>query len=181
MEIITDILPVVREVMAELQRSFRDELKAQGHNLTGKLSDSIIYDIEKDSDTVTAKMYIENYGLSVEFGVPANRIPYSGRTGSGGTSKYIQGLIRFWELRGLSGRNATSAAFATAAKHKKEGMPTRSSFGFSSTGERTGFIKRAIEAQTPKIQGAIEHKFGAILQLQFSENFKGYENIKLGK
>ena len=177
-EFITDLLPIVRDVMAQLQKEFRGSLQDQGHYLTGKLSRSINYEIESGAGIVTAKMFIEDYGLSIEFGIPANKIPYGGGKG-GGTSKYIQGLIRFWELRGLSGRNAVGAAFATAKKQKREGMPTRGSSAFSSTGKRTGFIKAALDKEIPIIRKEIEQKFGAILELKFQDAFQGFENIKI--
>ena len=179
-EFITELLPIVRDVMKQLQQEFRGSLQDQGHYLTGKLSKSIDYDIESGANAVTAKMYIDDYGLSVEFGVKAGNIPYGGG-GKGGTSKYIQGLIKFWELRGLSGRNAVGAAFATAKKHKREGMPTRASSKYSSTGKRTGFIQAALEKEIPVITKEIENKFGAILELKFKDAFQGFENIKIGQ
>ena len=180
-EFIDDLLPIVRDIMAQLQKGFRESLQEQGHNLTGKLSESIDYEIENSGGNITAKMYIEDYGLSIEFGVPASRIPYGGGKGSGGTSKYIQGLIRFFELRGLSGRNAVGAAFATAKKHKKEGMPTRASSAYSSTGKRTGFIKAALDKEIPLIEEMMSQKFGAILEFKFKDAFSGYENITVSR
>jgi len=168
----------MREAMAEYQKAFRESLEAQGHVLTGKLRDSINYEIEQTANAITATMFIEDYGLAVEFGVPAANIPYGGNTGKGGTSKYIQGLIRFFELRGLSDREAKGAAFATANKHRKEGMPTRASSAFSQTGKRTEFIKEAIDKEGPRINAELERKFGVIIQMEFSEIFEGYDNIR---
>ena len=178
MNYIAELLPAIREAMAEYQTAFKKSLEAQGHVLTGKLRDSIVYEIEQNPTNITATMFIEDYGLAVEFGVPAANIPYSGNSGSGGTSKYIQGLIRFFELRGLAEREAKGAAFATANKHKKEGMPTRASSAFSQTGKRTEFIKDAIDSEGPRINAELERKFGVIIQVQFDDNFEGYENIR---
>ena len=177
MPIINPLLPVVRDVMDALRKRLQDSQQAQGHNLTGRLKDSIDYEIAHDDNTVTAKMYMEDYGVFVEFGVPAERIPFGGKSGKGGTSKYIQGLISFFELRGLSGREAVGAAFATAHKHKREGMPTRNSRRFSKTGERTGFIRTVIEEDTKDITERIEKEFGFIIEFLFKDGFTGYENI----
>lgn len=150
--------------MQRLQADLRTELKAQGHYLTGKLHDSIEYNIEILPGLVRAEMECEDYGLAMEFGVPADRIPYSPGSGAG-SSKYIQGLIRFWNLRGVTGREGVSAAFATARKHKREGMPTRASAAFSKTGARTGFATTVIERDLEIIGRVLEEKAGVTLEL----------------
>lgn len=165
--------------MKQLQTDLRKELKAQGHYLTGKLHDSIEYEIEQRQGTVLAVMEIEDYGLAMEFGVPANRIPYTPGGGRGGTSKYIQGLIRFWNLRGVTGREGVRAAFATAAKHKREGMPTRASARFSSTGFRTGFASTVLERNLETIAAAIENQTGLTLEIAFVPELQRVENIKI--
>jgi hypothetical protein len=178
MSFTSDIVPILTDVMEMLQGELRKEIAAQGHVLTGRLSDSIEFEIDESAGQATGKMYAEEYGGILEVGVKAERIPYSGRTGKGGTSLYIQGLINFWELRGLSGREAVGAAFATATVQKREGMPTRGSYQHSSTGERTGFIRTVIERNTDDIAKIIEERYGATLALNFVESFSGYENIR---
>ena len=93
---------VVSDIMSEFRTALRAELARQGHVLTGNLSDSIDFEISVDGNSVVGRMYVPDYGIYVETGVTADRIPYGGRSGKGGTSQYIQGLIRFWEDRGLS-------------------------------------------------------------------------------
>lgn len=170
---------IVREVMNDLRAKLRKSQDDQGHTLTGKLRDSIDYEMNAGSSSISAKMYMEDYGVYVEFGVQSNRVPFSGRSGRGGTSQYIQGLVSFFELRGLSGREALGAAFATAHVHAREGMPTRASSRYSKTGERTGFIKTVIESETDKITKDIEDKFGVRIEFLFAENFKGFENLTI--
>lgn len=134
------------EAVGYLMQVVRDELAEQGHTLTGRLSRSIQADITVSLRDGIAKadVYLEDYGLAVNNGVAAGRIPYNPnvRTGAG-TSKYIQGLISFFLKRGLTSENARGAAFATARKHAREGMPTRNSYRFSSNGRRTGFLEAA--------------------------------------
>jgi len=164
------LTPIVRQLMAELQTTLRAELVAQGHSLSGNLEKSIDYEIESGADGVTGTMFFEDYGIFVEVGVSAQNIPYD-PTGParGGTSQYIQGLISFWEQRGLTGREAISAAFATAKVHAREGMPTRASGRFSETGERTGFIARTIEKELPKIGAILETEFAQKIEIVFSD------------
>lgn len=169
----------LESAMQRLQTDLRGELKAQGHNLTGRLSESLEYDIEVEGDVIRAVMECEDYGLAIEFGVPASRIPYTPGGGGGGTSKYIQGLIRFWNLRGVTGREGVRAAFATAAKHKREGMPTRSSHAFSSTGARTGFASTVLERDLEFIGRILEEKTGAVLQISLAPELGKIEPIRI--
>lgn len=141
----------LEQVFDTLQKAFRDELQAQGHVNTGKLYDSIDYDIQILSQQIVSGFYFEDYGFIVDQGVKAERIPFN--PGSGATSsKYIQGLINFFKSKGiLNDKEAKSAAFATAWKHKREGMPTRTSFAYSNNGRRTGFVNRVLADESDKI------------------------------
>jgi hypothetical protein len=158
--------------MKEFQGGLRIELKAQGHYLTGRLHDSIQYKITQGGDTVTAVIECEDYGLAMEFGVKSSRIPYTPGGGQGGTSRYIQGLIRFFELRGVTGRDAVSAAFATATVQSREGIPTANSFSFSSNGARTGFASTTLERDLAIIGRILEQTTGIVLQIEFADTVK---------
>lgn len=173
------IVSGLEAAMKRLQADLQKELKAQGHVLTGRLSDSLEYKIEATGDIVSAVMECEDYGLAIEFGIPASRIPYTPGRGGGGTSKYIQGLIRFWNLRGVTGRQGVNAAFATAAKHKREGMPTHSSHAFSSTGARTGFANTVLERDLDLIGRVLEEKTGLNLQIVIAQGIGEIEPIKI--
>ncbi len=172
------IVSGLQDAMKRLQDDLRKELKAQGHYLTGKLNDSIEYDIRVEGDVIRAEMEIEDYGLSMEFGVKPQNIPYSPGSGAG-TSKYIQGLISFWNKRGVTGREGIRAAFATAAKHKREGMPTRSSYAFSTTGERAGFASTVLERDLELIGRILEEKTGATLEIRLVPELGKIEPIRI--
>ena len=47
------------EIMLELQSLLRDELQGQGHELTGKLSDSIKLEISFDGTEAVGQMLLE--------------------------------------------------------------------------------------------------------------------------
>ena len=133
-------------IVSELQK----ELVTQGHVLTGALRDSIRYEVKQLPNIVEGLVFMLEYGEAIDQGIQPSKIPYSGN-GKGGTSEYIQGLIRFFVLKGLPREEAKSAAFATANKHRQTGFPTPNSFRFSSNGKRTGFFSDTIE----KLEGEI--------------------------
>ena len=137
------------EIISDLiKQDISTKLKEQGHNNTGSLLNSISYKITQTADSIITDFYMNNYGNIVDFGVRANRIPY--RRGSGAKkSKYIDGLINYFQSKGLSDAESKRAAFATATIHKRDGMPTKASSRFSKTGERTGFITKVIDSDNP--------------------------------
>ncbi len=135
-------------IVDELRRQYR----LQGHNLTGKLIASIEQKVTLTVTGAKVQVLIVDYGVIINNGTPASRIPYTPGSGRGGTSKYIQGLQNFARLRmGLNAREALSVAFAIAKKQSKEGMPTKGSFRFSKNGKRTGAIEDTLEIIDNKI------------------------------
>lgn len=146
------------EIISDLiKQDISTKLKEQGHNNTGSLLNSISYKITQTADSIITDFYMNNYGNIVDFGVRANRIPY--RRGSGAKkSKYIDGLINYFQSKGLSDAESKRAAFATANVHKQDGMPTKASSRFSKTGERTGFITKIIDSDNP--YNIMLHEFG---------------------
>ena len=137
-----------------LVKALRRQFTLQGHKLTGKLNASIEDLVIKRTTGVKIQVLFEEYGIYVNNGVAASRIPYSpgSRTGAG-KSKYISGLEMFARLRfGLSGRDALNAAFAIAAKHARQGMPTKASKRFSKTGKRTQAIEAALKDTEEQIE-----------------------------
>jgi len=164
------------EIAASLEKSLilikkrlQDELKAQGHELTGALSNSIRWEVAVEADRTTATMYALGYGIIIETGVKAGRIPYSGSRGRGGTSKYIEGLIKFFKLKGKGAREAKSAAFATARKQKREGMPTRGSYAHTRNGRRTGFVTAVLKESIGDIAMMLETDYGARIAFELNQ------------
>lgn len=167
---IAAISKALTAAMKVLQGDLREELKAQGHYLTGKLHDSIQYEIEESENTVKATVECEDYGLAMEFGVAPGKIPFTPGSNNGGASQYIQGLITFFEKKGLQGREAIGAAFATARTQKREGMPTAGSYQFSRNGARKGFASTVLERDLNIIGNVLENKTGAFLQIELAES-----------
>ena len=146
------------EIISDLiKQDISTKLKEQGHNNTGSLLNSISYKITQTADSIITDFYMNNYGNIVDLGIRAKRIPY--RLGSGAKkSKYIDGLINYFQSKGLSDAESKRAAFATANVHKQDGMPTKASSKFSKTGERTGFITKVIDSDNP--YNIMLHEFG---------------------
>jgi hypothetical protein len=140
--------------------------RAQGHELTGNAVRQMETKITKTAQGYQIDGYVTDYMASLNTGVPASRIPYSPGSGAR-SSKYIQGLMDYAKRRmGASDKEAQKIAFAIASRHKREGMPTKASARYSSTGKRTQFIQDALqdkEAQFAElIERAVEESFNVI-------------------
>lgn len=154
------------------------ELIDQGHILTGKLRDSIeLMNVNVSNGSIEAFVGLENYYGILDKGVRANKIPYNPGSGKK-SSKYIDALINFWMIKkGLGKEEATRAAFALARKHKKEGMPTQSSWAHSSNGRRLEFLSRTIEDSDhydqfeSSLQDELEHVSDNIID-EFQKSLK---------
>lgn len=155
------------QILLEAATVINDEIKTsfaqQGHTLTGAWENSIYAEANGDEVVGLAK----TYGLIVDYGVTADRIPYDGNGGNGGNggvSKYIQGLYNFWKLRkpGLTDKEALSLAFATAKVQKKEGMSTWASRDYSENKKRQKFIEDAIINTEEQVTGMV---FGGMVDI----------------
>jgi hypothetical protein len=156
---------ILQKVAAVLDNAFKDEIKSQGHSLTGKLENSIQ---GQQSETQVEGSMLD-YGYIVNDGTISEKIPFSGTHGKGGTSKYIQGLISFFKLKGLSEKEATSAAFATAKVQKKEGMSTAASSRFSKNGKRQNFIADVAAEQDPVIDKVVSQGMDDIFNSEYNK------------
>ncbi len=164
--------------MGTLQSRLKRQLEQQGHVLTGKLRDSIAYKITIEGGKFVATMEAEGYGIIIDTGITPNRIPFSGRTGRGGTSKYIQVLVRFFVLRkGLTEREALKPAFATAYTQKREGMPTRGSYGYSRNGQRLNWIKTTLSEFSQQLSSRLKLDIGLVIQAQYAGQLQEIEPL----
>lgn len=147
-------------------------IKLQGHQYTGTLAESIGFDVNITEEGMTISFYSEKYGIYVNKGVTAARIPFGGRTGRGGTSKYIQALIGY--AKGKLGigndKEAARVAFKIAYAHKKGGMPTEKSRVFSKNGQRTNFIQNALDFAEEEIALIISDFTFLFIDIIFTEN-----------
>lgn len=145
----------IESIEGKLETDLKTELGEQGHRLTGALEDSVASITEEGNGSVAVEVFAEGYINPVNDGVTPAKIPYdsSQRTGAK-TSLYIEGLKNYAMLRfGISDeKEATSAAFAIAKTHEKEGMPTKGSYAHSNNGKRTQAIDRTLSENEGKYE-----------------------------
>lgn len=132
---------ILQKVDKVIKKSLAKELKSQSHYLTGGLERSIQGEIKNVPNGASLEGSMADYGFIVNAGTTPGKIPYKENSGAK-SSKYISGLINYFKLRGLSEKEASRAAFATAKVQKKEGMPTRNSYSYAKNNERKLFIER---------------------------------------
>lgn len=169
---------MVRELERELKMELLATWRAQGHYMNGAVVESAEFVAERATDRFSVLVKMFPYAGYVDRGVPAAKIPFSQPSGRGGRSKYIQALIRYAEKKmGLPEREAKSVAFAIAMKQKREGMPTRASMRFSSTGKRTGWIDETINRTRPMIDAMMDQFVGDAFVTAW-ENMIGKQQTK---
>ena len=158
-------------VIAELRKT----LIVQGHNLTGNLASSIEAYTLDTLNGYFIRFYWEDYGLPLDTGVPATRIPYTPGSGKK-SSDYIDGLVKYVKQRmNITGdKEAKSVAFAIAYKQKQEGMSTDGSKRFSSSGKRNNWVNNTLEAIDDKLTLLINDALYEIMNDMIFNAVKGY-------
>lgn len=162
--------PIIQSIMEELSVLLKKRIVIQGHKGSGRLIRSIEIQVNIKSNEMEGLILLNDYARYIESGVQANKIPFRGVRGRGGTSKYIQGLFQHWRRLGLGQGEALRAAFATAYVHRREGMPTRESKRFSrdKNGARTGFIGRTVQENEKRLIAEIEQKTLELFNIKLS-------------
>jgi hypothetical protein len=150
-------------------------LRMQGRVLTGRLLNSIDYDVSATVNSAFIEFTLLDYGMILNYGVPPDRIPYTAGSGAAG-SKYIDGLKAYAKLRfNVNDKTALSIAFAIARKHKKYGMPLD---------KKTGWIQNGIEDSKDEVQDLINEALSKVIQVMFVGAFvdvkkKGSDSLKI--
>lgn len=110
-----------------------EELRLQGHHLTGALERSLTDKVSKDGNGYTLSAEALGYIKELEEGVRPEHIATDARA--------IAEMTRYVELRNIAtGKKAIKIAIAILDKQRIEGMPTRNSYQYSQTGERLDAI-----------------------------------------
>ena len=160
------------QVRLEFEGFIKEELLKtwvdQGHNINGKVVREMDIIVEQTTSKISFLFFSLPYGVYMEAGVDASKIPFSGSSGRGGKSAYIQALIGYAKKRmNLPDKQAKSAAFAIAHSQKKRGMPTPASSRFSSTGERTNWIGNTMERNEGMIREFMSRYVDSIISVLF--------------
>lgn len=149
------------ELLNKLAKLVADEMKAQiklaGHVMTGDLVQSVEGIVTRKITGATIEIWLNNYGIALDQGVPPERIPFTEPSGRGGRSAYIEGLQRFAQLKlGVADqRESLSIAIAVARKQKQKGMPI--------TGP-TEFIQKTIDATEEEVEQFVEDWATAVFE-----------------
>jgi len=151
-----------------VEAGIREESRAQGHYLTGAMEQSMSSVIGRMGTMRILTGTAVDYARYVNNGVKPGRIPFKEGSGAG-KSAYIEGLRQFFILKGLSDKEALSAAIATAKTHKKEGMPSKASYKYSSTGQRTGMIETAMTKKEPVLDAYMSNGFDNLIEFEFQK------------
>lgn len=156
----------IKNLDQQLERNLKQELRDQGHYLTGRLENSIAPKISEGKNDVSLEITAEDYIDDVNEGIPGNHIDVTDLS-------YIAGLTQYVKLRfGVQNeKKATRIAFAIAAKHRKEGMPTRNSYQFSKTGERLQAIEISYDSHARENENLIEASFDKELDTLIDKTF----------
>lgn len=126
----------ISKVSKTLEEGLAKELRDQGHYLTGELERSITSRENSTANGEDLEISALDYIDDLDQGKRPEHIDESD----------IAGLTRYAQLRfGYSGDQAVKAAVAIARKHRREGMPTKNSYVYSSTGERKFVIEETYD------------------------------------
>jgi hypothetical protein len=158
----------IERLQQVLSESLMNEWEAQGHSMSGKVVKDLEFKTKQEANKLILEGFMYPYGSIQAAGVSASKIPYSGRTGRGGTSQYIQALQNYVKQRMNipDEKKSLGIAFAIAATHKKEGMPSKGSYAYSSTGKRLVWIEEAFKNNEDKIMEAISEMSYNLLSVQ---------------
>lgn len=127
-----NIVDIYKGAEILINNLIREELKKQGHYLTGNLDRSLSGIISKTAKTDTLSGFALSYINVLEQGLEPEQISF----------KMLPGLVAYFIKRGLSQEEALQAGKATIFKWMKEGLSTQASKRFSQTGAR----QHAVEA-----------------------------------
>lgn len=170
-------------IIEELEKFLRSELlrtwTEQGHYMNGKIVKEADFVVKRTLEGIDLSIFMFAYGAIMETGTQSSKIPFSKPTGRGGTSKYIQALVKYAQKRmSLPDQQAKQVAFAIAMKQKQEGMPTSDSFRYSSTGKRTRWIQETMLRTRGKIQERLFNYMDVVLSTTFENMILKYTSTQ---
>ena len=158
-----DIYQRLGEQVGEVvKKAVKQAFVMQGRTLTGALVNSIDYSVNATITSAFIEFTLLDYGMILNYGVPANRIPYSPGSGAK-SSKYIDGLKMYAKLRfNANDKEAERIAFAIARKHKKYGMPLD---------KKTGAVEKGLEDSKDEVEALISEALTQVINVLFLSSF----------
>lgn len=158
-----DIYQRLGEQVGEVvKKAVKQAFVMQGRTLTGALVNSIDYSVNATVTSAYIEFTLLDYGMILNAGVPANRIPFSPGSGAK-SSKYIDGLKMYAKLRfNANDKEAERIAFAIAHKHKKFGMPLD---------KKTGAVEKGLEESKDEVEALISEALTKVINVMFLSSF----------
>jgi hypothetical protein len=158
-----DIYQRLGEQVGEVvKKAVKQAFIMQGRTLTGALVNSIDYSVNATVTSAFIEFTLLDYGMILNYGVPANRIPFSPGSGAK-SSKYIDGLKMYAKLRfNANDKEAERIAFAIARKHKKFGMPLD---------KKTGAVEQGIKESSDEVEALISEALTQVINVMFLSSF----------
>ena len=158
-----DIYQRLGEQVGEVvKKAVKQAFIMQGRSLTGALVNSIDYSVNATVTSAVIEFTLLDYGMILNYGVPANRIPYSPGSGAK-SSKYIDGLKLYAKLRfNANDKEAERIAFAIARKHKKFGMPLD---------KKIGAVQNGIDDSKDEVEALISEALTEVINVMFLSSF----------
>lgn len=158
-----DIYQKLGEQVGEVvKKAVKQAFVMQGRTLTGALINSIDYSVNATVTSAFVEFTLLDYGMILNYGVPANRIPFSPGSGAK-SSKYIDGLKLYAKLRfNANDKEAERIAFAIAHKHKKFGMPLD---------KKTGAVEKGLADSKDEVESLISEALTKVINVMFLSSF----------
>jgi hypothetical protein len=158
-----DIYQRLGEQVGEVvKKAVKQAFIMQGRTLTGALVNSIDYSVNATVTSAFIEFTLLDYGMILNYGVQANRIPFSPGSGAK-SSKYIDGLKMYAKLRfNANDKEAERIAFAIARKHKKFGMPLDG---------KTGAVEKGIKESSDEVEALISEALTKVINVMFLSSF----------
>jgi len=158
-----DIYQRLGEQVGEVvKKAVKQAFIMQGRSLTGALVNSIDYSVNATVTSAFIEFTLLDYGMILNYGVPANRIPFSPGSGAK-SSKYIDGLKMYAKLRfNANDKEAERIAFAIARKHKKFGMPLDG---------KIGAVQNGLDDSKDEVEALISEALTQVINVMFLSSF----------
>ena len=137
----------INAIGKKLIDGFRGELEAQNSIATGKLSDSMFYDLDETADSIELVIQTKaKYVDIVDKGM------------SSGTFPNLTAIKNWMDAKGISYSDENEKeriAFNIARRIQIEGLPTQGGKRLSSTKEKTNFIGNVVNRRSKKNDSSI--------------------------
>ncbi len=134
----------LKEYGDSVESEIEKRLKGFGKYASGKLYDSIRYEIKETTKKFTISFFMEDYGVYVDKGTKPSK--YANSQGKGtGKSKFIESLMKWCSIKGLP----KSAAFPIRKNIWKYGIPPTNFFTIPTT-RRLKQLEQGVEKSMAK-------------------------------